>query len=126
MGREVIFTDQAPKPSPYYPQATKCKTLLYTAGQLPLDSETGKVVANTIEEQTRQALENLKAVPHAAGYSLDDILKVNIYFKRASDFDGMNNVYVSYFKEKPPARTTVKAEMIDPNLLIEFDAVACK
>ncbi|HKM77146.1 MAG TPA: RidA family protein [Candidatus Bathyarchaeia archaeon] len=79
-----------------------------------------------MEEQTRQTLENLKNLLEAAGYSLSDVLKVLIFLKRTDDFAGMNRVYSEYFKTNPPARSTIQAEMMNPKLLIELEAVACR
>ncbi len=93
---------------------------------MPYDPKTGEIVGSSIEEQTRQTLLNLQAVLEAAGYSLNDVLKVNIFLKSVSDFQGMNNDYKEFFAEKPPARTTVQALMMDPNLLIELEVVASK
>ena len=126
MPREIIFTDRARKPAAVYSQAVKHGKLLYTAGQVASDPKTGKIVGSTIEVQTKRTLENLKAVLEAAGYSFSDILKVNIFLKSQSDFQGMNKVYKEFFPEAPPARTTVQAEMMNPKLLIELEAVACK
>jgi 2-iminobutanoate/2-iminopropanoate deaminase len=126
MPRIIISTEKAPKPAAVYSQAVKHGKMLYTAGQVAFDPKTGKIIGSTIEEQTRRTLENLKAVLEAAGYHFSDILKVNIFLKSPSDFQGMNKVYQEYFPEAPPARTTVQAEMMDPNLLIELEAVACK
>jgi 2-iminobutanoate/2-iminopropanoate deaminase len=129
MPREIVSTDKADKPMAHglpISQATKIGKYLYTAGQVAFHPKTGKVVGSTIEEQTRQALENLKAVVEAAGYSLSDVLKVSVFLKRTSDFAGMNRVYATYFKDEPPARTAVQVGLMYPDLLIELDAVACK
>jgi len=123
---EVISTDRSPKATAVYSQATKFGALLFTAGQIPLDPKTGQVVGSTIEEQTRQTLENLKNLLDSAEYSLSDVLKVIIFLKRIDDFAGMNRVYSEYFKTNPPARSTVQAEMMNPNLLIELEAIACR
>jgi 2-iminobutanoate/2-iminopropanoate deaminase len=126
MPYEVVSTMDAPKSPAHYSQATTYGKLVCTAGQVSFDPKTGEIVGSTIEDQTKRALDNLKAVLEVAGCSFLDVLKVNIYLKRTSDFAGMNSVYVKYFKEPLPARTTVQAELMDPNLLIELDAVACK
>jgi 2-iminobutanoate/2-iminopropanoate deaminase len=123
---EIIFTDKAPRPAACYSQATKFGNLLFTAGQIPYDPKTGEIVGSAIEEQTKQTLENLKSLLAAADYSLSDVLKVIIFLKRTTDFEGMNRVYSEYFKTNPPARSTVQAEMINPKLLIELEAIACK
>lgn len=98
MSFEIISTDKAPRPTASYSQATKFGKLLFTAGQIPLDPKSGEIVGSTIEEQTRQSLENLRILLGAAGYSLSDVLKVLIFLKRTSDFEGMNRVYSEYFK----------------------------
>jgi len=126
MPREIISTKKAPEPAAYYSQAVKHGKLLYTAGQVANDPKTGRIAGTTIEEQTRRTLENLKAVLEAAGYSFADILKVNIFLKSSADFQGMNKVYQEFFPKAPPARTTVQANMMDPQWLIELEAVARK
>ena len=124
MPLEVISTDKAPKPVGPYSQAVRMDKLVFTAGQLAFDPNTGTIVGTTIEDQTRQALENVKAILQAGGCTLRDVLKVTIYLKRTSDFAGMNTVYKEFFGEKAPARTTVQAEIVNPKALIEVDAVA--
>ncbi|MGO9645655.1 MAG: Rid family detoxifying hydrolase [Candidatus Bathyarchaeia archaeon] len=104
MSFEIISTDRAPRPTASYSQATKFGKFLFTAGQIPYDPKSGEIVWSTIEEQTRQTLENLKNLLEATGYSLSDVLKVLIFLKRADDFAGMNRVYSEYFKTKHPAQ----------------------
>jgi len=126
MSFEIISTNKAPRPTASYSQATKFGKFLFTAGQIPHDPKSGEIVGSTIEEQTRQTLENLKNLLEAAWYSLSDVLKVLIFLKRTDDFAGMNRVYSEYFKTNAPARSTVQAQMMNPKLLIELEAVACR
>ncbi|HYW00496.1 MAG TPA: Rid family detoxifying hydrolase [Candidatus Acidoferrum sp.] len=126
MSFEIISTDKAPRPTASYSQATKFGKFLFTAGQIPHDPKSGEIVGSTIEEQTRQTLENLKNLLEAAGYSISDVLKVLIFLKRTDDFAGMNRIYSEYFKTNAPARSTVQAQMMNPKLLIELEAIACK
>ena len=126
MSFEIISTNKAPRPTASYSQATKFGKFLFTAGQIPLDPKSGEIVGSTIEEQTRRTLEILKNLLEVSGCSLSDVLKVLIFLKRTSDFEGMNRAYSEYFKTSPPARSTVQAEMMNPKLLIELEAIACR
>ena len=107
-----------------YSQAVRMGNLIFTAGQLAFNPKTGELVGTTIEDQTRQVLENVKAILQASGCTLQAALKITVYLKHISDFAGMNLVYKEFFGDKPPARTTVQAEIVNPKALIEVDAVA--
>ena len=91
---------------PYVP-ATVAGDVVYTSGQIAIDAETGKIVGEDIRTQTRQALNNLRAVLAAAGSSLELTLRVNVYLKNPEDFPAMNEVYQEFFRDHKPARTTV-------------------
>jgi 2-iminobutanoate/2-iminopropanoate deaminase len=95
---------------------------VYTAGQVAFD-DTGAVVGDGMEAQTRQALENVRSCLDAAGCTLDDVVKVNAYLADLADFDAYNAVYRAFFTEPYPARTTVQAGL-PPGLLVEIEAVA--
>lgn len=122
----IIETNKAPVPVGPYSQAVGAGGFLFLAGQVALDPKTGRLVAGGIEEQTRQALENLKAVLKAAGYALRDVVKVSIFLRDSRDFKKMNDVYRRYFPSEPPARTTVEARMVSDEMLVEIDAIAYK
>ncbi|MCX8203062.1 MAG: Rid family detoxifying hydrolase [Nitrososphaeria archaeon] len=122
--RRVIFTESAPRPVGPYSQAVRAGDLVFVAGQVPIDPRTGKVVEGGIREQTRQVLENVKAILGAAGCRLEDVVKVNVYIRRREDFQAMNEVYSQYFGKDPPARTTVVCELVREEFLVEIDAVA--
>jgi 2-iminobutanoate/2-iminopropanoate deaminase len=124
MDREAIQTDRAPKAIGPYEQAIKANGLVYTAGQIPIDPKTGNFVAGGIKEQTRQVLENLKAVLDAAGSSLDRVVKATVFLKEMSDFAAMNEVYAEYFSAVKPARSTVAAAGLPRDALVEIDLVA--
>ncbi|MEM0444368.1 MAG: Rid family detoxifying hydrolase [Nitrososphaerota archaeon] len=124
MVREVVFTEKAPKPAFPYSQAVKAGGWVFVSGQVSIDPATGKVVGGDIKAQTRVVLENLRAILSAAGASLKDVVKVNVYLARVEDFAAMNEVYREFFPEEPPARTTIAAKMVNEAFLIEIDAVA--
>jgi len=124
MTKRTILTEAAPKPVGPYSQAIVANGFVFVAGQVPIDPGTGKVVEGGIREQTRRVLENVKAVLEAAGSSLEKVVKVNVYLKRAEDFAAMNEVYSQYFPTEPPARTTVVTNMVREEFLIEIDVIA--
>ncbi|HET7004365.1 MAG TPA: Rid family detoxifying hydrolase, partial [Candidatus Binatia bacterium] len=107
MIRETISTDKAPKAIGPYEQAIKIGDFIYTAGQIPIDPKTGDIIAGAIAEQTRQVLENLKAVLEAAGSSLDKAIKATVFLKNLGDFAALNEVYGEYLGKAKPARSTV-------------------
>ena len=121
---EHIRTDKAPLPLTCYSQAVRAGGFLFVSGQVPLDPKTKKPVEGGIESQTRQALENVKAIVEAAGSSLKKVVKVTIFLKNIEDFKRMNDVYCTYFTKDFPARTTVQAEPAIQELLIEIEAIA--
>jgi 2-iminobutanoate/2-iminopropanoate deaminase len=124
MNRETIQTDKAPKAIGPYAQAIKVNGFIYTAGQIPIDPQTGNFVAGGISEQTRQVLENLKAVLAAAGSSLDQVVKATVFLKNMADFPAMNEVYGEYFGGAKPARSTVAVAELPRGALVEIDLVA--
>jgi 2-iminobutanoate/2-iminopropanoate deaminase len=124
--KETVKTQNAPQPLGPYSQGVKVGNFLFVSGQGPINPRTGKIDETDIEAQTRQALQNVKAIVEASGYSLQDVVKVSIFLKRASDFQKMNEIYKTFFQETPPTRTTVQADFVTPNMLIEIDAIASR
>ena len=124
MIRETISTDKAPKAIGPYEQAIKIGDFIYTAGQIPIDPKTGDLVAGAIAEQTRQVLENLKAVLEAAGSSLDKAIKATVFLKNLGDFAALNEVYGEYLGKAKPARSTVAVADLPRGALVEIDLVA--
>lgn len=124
MKRNVVQTDKAPKAIGPYSQAICTDTLVYTAGQLGFDPTTGTFVAGGVEEQTRQALTNVKHVLEAAGSSLGQVIKTTVFLKDMADFPKMNPVYAEFFPENPPARSTVAVAGLPAGGLVEIEVVA--
>ena len=124
MNKETVHTDKAPKAIGPYEQAIKANGLVYTAGQIPIDPKTANFVAGGIKEQTRQVLENLKAVLEAAGSSLDRAVKATVFLKNMSDFAAMNEIYTEYLGSAKPARSTVAVAELPRDALVEIDLVA--
>ena len=124
MNREVVQTDNAPKAIGPYEQAIKANGFIYTAGQIPIDPKTGNFVEGGITAQTRQVLENLKAVLEAGGSSLDRVVKATVFLKNMADFTAMNDVYAQYLGGAKPARSTVAVTELPRGALIEIDLVA--
>jgi 2-iminobutanoate/2-iminopropanoate deaminase len=126
MGTEriIVATDRAPAAVGPYSQAVRIGELVYTAGQIPLDPATGKLVGGGIEAQTRRALENLQAVLEAAGTSLGYVVKTTVFLQDMGDFAAMNGVYAEFFGESPPARSAVEVAALPLGAQVEIEAVA--
>ncbi|MEM1545579.1 MAG: Rid family detoxifying hydrolase [Candidatus Methanomethylicia archaeon] len=121
--KEVIATNKAPIPVGPYSQAIRAGSFIFVAGQGPIDPRTRQIIGNTIEEQTEVTLNNIKAILEEAGSSMENVIKVTVYLSNIEDFDAMNRVYSKFFRENPPARTTIQAKLWK-NILIEIDAIA--
>ncbi len=124
MTKQFVRTPNAPQPLGPYSQGIKAGNFLFVAGQGPIDPKTGQMSSEEIETQTRQTLENIKAIVEASGLSMRDLVKVSIFLKNVDDFRKVNEVYKTFFLENPPARTTVEAKLPAPGMLIEIDAIA--
>jgi 2-iminobutanoate/2-iminopropanoate deaminase len=123
MSKSIIKTPNAPEAIGPYSQAVKSGSFLFVSGQIPINPKTGNITGD-IKEQTRQSLENLKAVLLAAGSSLPDVLKTTVFLKNLDDFSGMNDVYREYFPKDAPARSTVEVSRIPRGALVEIEALA--
>ncbi len=122
--KKVILTSGAPQPIGPYSQAIRVGDLVFCSGQIGLDPTTGVVVSPEVETQTRRVMENLKAVLVEAGLCFDCVVKTTIFLKSMNDFPKVNEVYGSYFKSNPPARSTVEVSRLPKDVLVEIEAVA--
>lgn len=123
MPKSVIHTDDAPQAIGTYSQAIKAGTTVYLSGQIPLVPETMVLVSNDFSEQTHQVFKNLIAVCEAAGGSLNDLVKVNIYLTDLSNFAIVNEIMAQYFNEPYPARAAIGINQLPKDALIEIDGV---
>jgi 2-iminobutanoate/2-iminopropanoate deaminase len=121
--REIILTKDAPAPGPYS-QAIKYGQLVFVSGQTPEDPKTGEPIRGDIRKQTEVVLTNIKAILEAAGSSLEQVLKVNIYLSDISLKPGMNEVYRRFFPSNPPARIAMAVKGLDDQLDVEIDVIA--
>jgi 2-iminobutanoate/2-iminopropanoate deaminase len=124
MKKNVVHTEKAPKAIGPYSQAIRTESLIYTAGQIGLDPVTGELVVGGVEEQTRQALTNIKNVVEAAGSTLANVVKTTVFLKDMNDFSKMNPIYAEFFGENPPARSTVAVAGLPKGGLVEVEVVA--
>ena len=122
--KDIVQTDRAPQAIGPYSQAIKAAGFLFASGQIPTDPQTGQFVPGDIAAQTEQVLKNLAAVLEAGGSSLDQVVKTTVFLADMNEFAAMNEVYKTYFKENPPARTTVQAGDIFAGIGVEIDCIA--
>ncbi len=123
--KTIIKTDKAPLPIGPYNQAIAVEgSLLFTAGQIALDPVKGTMVGSTIQEQTKQVCENLKAILIASHSDVRHVIKTTVFLKNFNDFGAMNEVYGSYFGAAAPARSTVEVARLPKDALVEIEVVA--
>ncbi len=121
--KQTISTPNAPQAIGPYSQAMKTNNLIFCSGQIPLKPD-GTMVEGGVKEQTKQVMENLKAVLETAGSNLDQIVKTTIYLTDLTDFQTINEIYGGYFKQNFPARATVQVAALPKGAKIEIEAVA--
>jgi 2-iminobutanoate/2-iminopropanoate deaminase len=123
--KTVVKTTDAPGSAGPYSQAIiAANNMVFTAGQLGLNPQTGKFVEGDIEEQTAQAIKNIQVVLAAAGCTLDDVVKTTVFLKDMEHFARMNAVYVQFFTTNPPARSTVQVARLPLDGLVEIETIA--
>lgn len=125
MSKKQVATNKAPGAIGPYSQAIATGSWVYTSGQLGMNPETGELVEG-VQEQARQALNNLKAILEEAGASLDHIVKTTVFLKDMNDFAAVNEVYSTFFSEPYPARSAIEVARLPKDGLVEIEAVARK
>ncbi|MDQ6622379.1 MAG: RidA family protein [Verrucomicrobiota bacterium] len=122
--KKIVSTTEAPAAVGPYSQAVRIGPLLFTAGQIPLDPKSGQLGSDDIAAQTKQVLENLTAVLRAEGMNFSNIVKTTVFMTNLGDFQTMNEIYGSYFKEAPPARSTVQVAALPKGAQVEIEVIA--
>jgi len=124
MSKTIISTKNAPAAIGPYSQAVQVGDLLFTSGQIPFVPSTGQLVSKDIKEQTKQCLENIKAILDEAETNFDHCVKCTIFIKDMNQFSQINEVYGSYFRDNPPARSCVEVARLPKDVDIEIEAIA--
>ena len=122
--KEVIHTSNAPAAIGPYSQAIKVGGAIYVSGQLPVDPATGAFAGDTIQEQTRQSLTNIKNILASAGADMSDVTKTTVLLQDMADYGSMNEVYAEFFTEPYPARAAVQVAALPKGAKVEIEAVA--
>lgn len=125
--KTIIFTEKAPAPIGPYNQAVLTGNTLYTSGQIAINPATGELVTDFIETETKQVMENLKAVLKAANMTFENVIKSTIFISDMNDFTAINSIYGAYFDEKSaPARETVQVAGLPKNVNVEISMIAVR
>ena len=122
--KKIISTTEAPQAIGPYSQAVRAGAFVFCAGQVPLDPKSGEIVSEDIAEQTRRVLDNVTAILNAEQLTLANVVKTTVFLSDFGDFQKMNEVYSTYFKENPPARSTVGVSTLPKNAKVEIEAIA--
>lgn len=124
MQKQIVVAENAPQAIGPYSAGVKVGNFVYTAGQLGIDPASGAFVAGGVEAETRQALQNLRAVLEAAGSCLENVIKTTVFLRDMNDFALMNSVYAQFFTENFPARSAVQVARLPRDAAVEIEAVA--
>jgi 2-iminobutanoate/2-iminopropanoate deaminase len=122
--RKTVSSEQTPKAIGPYSPAVRSGDLLYTSGQLGIDPATGGLVPGGTPAETRQALTHCARLLEAAGGSMNDVVKTNVFLVDLADFARMNSAYAEFFPHEPPARTTVQVAALPKGAAVEIDCIA--
>ena len=122
--KKIISTSEAPAAIGPYSQAVRAGAVVYCAGQIPLDPKTGQIVSGGIDVQTRRVLDNIAAILRAEGLSFEHVVKTTIFLIDLGDFQSVNEIYGSYFKQAPPARSTVQVAALPKGARVEIEVIA--
>ncbi|MFC4440118.1 MULTISPECIES: Rid family detoxifying hydrolase [Natrialbaceae] len=122
--KRTISTDDAPAAVGAYSQATTSGDVLFTAGQLPLTTDGDLLDDASVDEQTRQCLQNVEAILESEGASLEDVLKTTVFLDDIDDFEEFNEAYSEFFDDEPPARSAVEVGRVPKGAAVEIEAVA--
>jgi len=122
--RQVVVSGKAPKPIGPYSVGIVHGELVFASGMLGLDPQTGELATGGVEAETRQALQNVAAILEAAGSSMSLVLKTTVFLRDMADFARMNAVYAEFFRDEPPARSTVQVAALPKGGAVEIEAVA--
>ncbi len=122
--KKIISTNEAPAAIGPYSQAVRTGNFLFCSGQIPLDAKTGQIVSGDIAAQTRRVLDNIAAVLQAEGLTFDNVVKTTIFLTDLGDFQTVNEIYGSYFKQNPPARSTVQVSALPKGANVEIEVIA--
>ena len=122
--KKIISTSDAPAALGPYSQAVRVGSTIYCAGQIPLDPKSGQIVAGGIDAQTRRVMDNITAILKAEGLTCDHVAKTTIFLADLGDFQTVNEIYGSYFKQAPPARSTVQVAALPKGARVEIEVIA--
>ncbi|KGP77195.1 endoribonuclease L-PSP [Desulfosporosinus sp. Tol-M] len=123
MNKQTVSTQNAPAAIGPYSQGIKVGNLIFTSGQIPMNPQSGELIAD-IEGATKQSLDNVKAIIESAGSSMDKIVKTVVFLSNINDYTAMNAVYATYFPSNPPARSAVQVARLPKDAVIEIEAIA--
>jgi 2-iminobutanoate/2-iminopropanoate deaminase len=122
--KKIISTSEAPAAVGPYSQAVRVGSTIYCAGQIPLDPKSGQIVPGDIGTQTRRVLDNIAAVLRSEGVTFENVAKTTIFLTDLGDFQTVNEIYGSYFKNQPPARSTVQVSALPKGANVEIEVIA--
>ena len=124
MAKRIHVTEKAPAPVGPYSQAVEIDGMIYCSGQIPLDAASGDLLTGDIQEQTEKVMKNIEAVLEGADLNFDNVIKTAIFLTDMGDFARVNEVYASYFKSSPPARSCVEVSGLPKGVNVEIEVIA--